>query len=253
MRRKIPRNSESKTDQNRYLITYADLLTLLFALFIILYSISKPDQEKMNEVLRAMNNVFNPTQIIEGNNMSPDVSSQKHPPLIMFQSKPLTIPEVQNEIETKLARLIANNTIGFEKTPDGVKLKIPNELLFKSADATINEENKSVLDSIGAVLADIDMQILVDGHTDNVPIKSATYSSNWELSAARSVSILHTLVGAGVPEHNLVARSYGSQRPVADNMTAEGREKNRRVEITIIPKEASAATTSNDTQADTNK
>jgi len=137
-------------NQDRYLITYADLLTLLFALFIILYSISKPDAEKTKEVLRAMNNVFNPTQIIHGNNLSPNVASSTTPPLIMFQEKIVSIPELQTQIEESLNHLIKNNTLGFEKLPNGLKLLIPSKFLFASAKANLLPDSRDIIDTIAS-------------------------------------------------------------------------------------------------------
>jgi chemotaxis protein MotB len=237
-------NSINKTHSNdRYLITYADLLTLLFALFIILYAMSKPDMEKMQEVLHAINNVFSPNQIIDGNNLSPDVTSSKNPPVILFPSQPKNIPDMQNEVETALSQLIQSNTVIFERIPEGVKLLIPNNFLFQSAKATLLQQSYIMLDTIANIIGKLDMQIQVDGHTDAVPIKSFTYSSNWELSAARAVSIVQELIAKGVPENNLVVRAFGEQRPIADNITEEGKEKNRRVEIIITPKDINAATT----------
>jgi chemotaxis protein MotB len=242
-RKKNINNSNDKTpNKDRYLITYADLLTLLFALFIILYSISRPDMEKMQNIFRAMNNVFNPNQVIDGNNLSPDVSSAETPPTILFPSQPKSIPEMQIEVENSLSQLIRNNEIIFQKVPEGIKLLIPNKFLFQSARATLLSQSSRMLDTIAVVIGKLDMQIQVDGHTDAVPIKSFTYSSNWELSAARAVSVVRGLIQRGVPSTNLVVRAFGEQRPIADNTTDEGKEKNRRVEIIIVPKDVNVAT-----------
>ena len=239
--------------QERYLITYADLLTLLFALFIILYSISKPDEEKTREVLRAMNNVFNPTQLIHGNNLSPNISSSPTPPLIMFQEKIISVPEIQEKMEEALLPLIGNSTIGFEKHPEGVKLTIPSKFLFASARANLLQTSNNLIDTIANVLAGIDMQIQVDGHTDAVPIKSFMYESNWQLSAARAVTVAQSLIDKGVPAQNIVIRAYGEQRPITDNMTEEGKEKNRRVEIVVSTKDANVATTGNSANNESEK
>ena len=240
-------NSNNKKHSNdRYLITYADLLTLLFALFIILYSISKPDTEKMQEILRAMNTVFSPNQIVDGNNLSPIISLQNTPPVILFPSQPLSIIEMQEEVEKSLSNLIQNNNITFQKIPAGMKLLIPNKFLFSSGKATLLAGSSEILDDIATSIGKLNMQIQVDGHTDAVPIKSFTYPSNWELSAARAVSVTQELIRKGVPANNLVVRAFGEQRPVADNVTDEGKEQNRRVEIIITPKDVNVATTDNE-------
>jgi chemotaxis protein MotB len=149
-------------------------------------------------------------------------------------------------LEKSLNNLIKNNTIGFEKLPKGLKLIIPNSFLFQSARATILAENRNIIDSIALAIKDLDMQIQVDGHTDAVPIKSFTYESNWQLSAARAVNIVQMLIESGVPAHNLVVRAYGEQRPITDNTTEKSREKNRRVEIIITPKDDNVATTADE-------
>lgn len=248
MRKKKKKNDINiKQNTERYLITYADLLTLLFALFIILYSISKPDSEKMEAVLKAMNNVFNPAQIIDGNNISPNASSNNKPEVVIFTERKISIPELQEEVEFHLDNLIKNNTIGFEKTSEGVKLTIDNKFLFPSAKANLVDASRPVLDEIAASLRGVDMQIFVDGHTDNVPIKSITYPSNWELSAARAVSVVQALIQRGVAEQDLVARGFSSQRPKYDNSTEEGRKQNRRVEIVVAQKDPTMVTSTAET------
>ena len=244
LKKKIFDTNSKTQNKERYLITYADLLTLLFALFVILYAMSKPDMEKVQEILRAMNNVFSPNQIVDGNNLSPDVSSENKAPIILFPSQPKLIPDVQNEVEDALSELIKNNSIIFQRIPEGVKLLIPDKFLFQSARATLLLQSDKMLDTIANIIGKLDMQIQVDGHTDAVPIKSFTYSSNWELSSARAVSVVQGLIARGIPANNLVVRAFGEQRPIADNITEEGKEKNRRVEIIITPKDVNAATTS---------
>jgi chemotaxis protein MotB len=127
--------------------------------------------------------------------------------------------------------------------PEGVKLIIPNKFLFQSAKAQVIQNSKDILDSIANTIKGLNMQIQVDGHTDAIPIKSFTYASNWELSAARSVSVVQELIDRGVPAYDFVVRAYGEQRPIADNKTESGKEKNRRVEIIITPKDKNVAAT----------
>lgn len=242
-RRNIQNTNEKMPSKDRYLITYADLLTLLFALFIILYSISKPDAEKLQSILLAMNNVFSPNQIIDGNALSPNVTSADSPPVILFPSQPLNIPKMQDSIEKSLSKLIASNKVIFQRIPEGMRFVMPNKFLFPLGKATILPQSVEILDNIALSIKELNMQIQIDGHTDAVPIKSSIYSSNWGLSAARAVNIVEELIKRGVPATNLVARGFADQRPVADNITEEGREQNRRVEITVTPKDINTATT----------
>ncbi len=115
-------------------------------------------------------------------------------------------------------------------------VELPTDILFASGSASLSEEGERALAEVGAVLAAIpERRFQVAGHTDDVPIANATYPSNWELASARAITVLKTLVDAGVQAERVSAASYGETRPVASNETAEGREANRRIEIIVVP------------------
>jgi chemotaxis protein MotB len=123
------------------------------------------------------------------------------------------------------------------KIVDGrMVLALPTDVLFASGKATLNPEGEQAVREIAAVLATIKgRRFQVEGHTDNVPIKSRRYPSNWELAAERSMVVLRTMVAAGMPGEALSAASYGEFRPATSNDTPEGREANRRIEIVVVP------------------
>lgn len=123
------------------------------------------------------------------------------------------------------------------KIVDGqMVVELPTDILFASGSASLSEEGEEALLEVGEVLADIpDRKFQVAGHTDNVPIATATYPSNWELASARSITVLKTLVEAGVRAERISAASYGETAPTASNETDEGREANRRIEIIVVP------------------
>lgn len=143
----------------------------------------------------------------------------------------------RDEIREELGKFIELGAIGVEATSDGVMITMRESILFESGKADLKPTSTELLANIAQILSKSRAQaIRVAGHTDNVPIRTAAFPSNWELSAARAMSVLHNLSGRHrVPSGKLVAMGFGEHRPVASNSTAEGRVKNRRVEIYLVP------------------
>ncbi len=122
------------------------------------------------------------------------------------------------------------------RTPDGFKAVVPNPVLFRSGDASLGEAVSAILDGIIVIAKRNDLLIQVEGHTDNQPIETTRFPSNWELSAMRAVNILRYLQDKGeIPRDRLAAVGFGEYHPIADNDTPEGRQKNRRIEILFKP------------------
>jgi chemotaxis protein MotB len=124
-----------------------------------------------------------------------------------------------------------NNEFSVVRTQDGFKAVVPNPLLFASGDASLGEGVYPMLDGIIKIAERDDLSIQVEGHTDNLPIHTAKFLSNWELSTMRAVNILRYLQQNGIPPGRLAAIGFAEYRPAADNGTPEGRQKNRRIEI----------------------
>lgn len=115
-------------------------------------------------------------------------------------------------------------------------INLPQDILFRSGSATLNADGRQTLGEVGTVLAELsDRTFQVEGHADNVPISTEQFPSNWELSSARALSVVHLLIRQGVPSANLSGAAYGEFQPVADNDSAEGRRLNRRIEIVMLP------------------
>ena len=146
--------------------------------------------------------------------------------------------EAQRMLEQRLQKEISQNQVKLEMAERGLVLTFVAEVLFDSGKATLRPEANESLAKVASVIREkvSDRDVGVEGHTDNEPIKHSGWKSNWELSTARATSVLHALEGSGVNPRRLVAAGYGEYRPVASNDAAEGRQKNRRVEIVIIPK-----------------
>lgn len=125
--------------------------------------------------------------------------------------------------------------VALTRTATGVRLRLADNLLFASGRAEIRPAGAELLRRLQPLLADVPGTIRIEGHTDNVPIATARYPSNWELSAARAIAVVRRLIGLGLAERRLEAIGYGANRPIASNATAEGRARNRRVAVVLVP------------------
>ena len=152
------------------------------------------------------------------------------------------LEQARRLLEDRLAKEIQDKQILLERTSRGLVITMTNDILFDSGKAKLKKSARSVLDKIASVIKEAapDRDVGVEGHTDNVPIKYSGWKSNWELSTARATSVLHYLIDeCGMPPDRLSAIGYGEFRTIATNDTKEGRARNRRVEIIILPKEMS--------------
>ncbi|MDQ1266609.1 MAG: chemotaxis protein MotB [Bacteroidota bacterium] len=242
------KNNEEEQEANtdRYLLTYADLITLLLGLFIILYASSQVDEEKYKEYSAAFMKYFNNKETVSAVKGGTGVlqgSRQGLPEPILPPSSTKSLDEFAQETEKLLNPFISKGIIDFQYSSKGVVLILPEKLMFKSGKADIQPEGENFLDTLVTALYGIPFQVSIDGHTDSDKISNFRYSSNWHLAAARAVNVAYSLISRQLPEHNLTIRAFGSQRPIADNTSAEGKAKNRRVEITIseLPSEAPSA------------
>ncbi len=147
--------------------------------------------------------------------------------------------EAQRMLERQLRGEIADKEAQLEMTERGLVLTFVSEVLFDSGKAELKSTAKDSLGKVASVITQkvADRDVGIEGHTDNEPIKVSGWKSNWELSTSRATSVLHFMEDNGVDPHRLVASGYGEYRPVASNESAEGRRKNRRVEIVILPKQ----------------
>lgn len=152
---------------------------------------------------------------------------------------------IKRDLERKLKGEIGRGEVGLSVGDRGLVVTFVSEILFDSGKAQIRGEGEGILKKIASVLneASQSRDIAVEGHTDNQPIKHSGWKSNWELSTARATSVVHFLVSQGLSPEVLQATGYGEYRPIASNATAEGQQRNRRVEIVILPKRTKAPAT----------
>lgn len=220
---------------DRYLITYADLITLLLGLFVILYATSQVDAEKFQEFSAAFSEYFKAKddKVIQGGDGVLEGHRKGVPEPILLPMNQRNIDEISKQTEKALAELIEKGDIELIQSDDGLRILMSEKLLFQSAKAVIGKDGLTAIDSIANILKDAGQIIMIDGHTDSDDIKTFQYESNWHLSVARATNVAYRLIRYGVPEYNMIIRGFGAQRPIDDNTTVEGKSRNRRVEITI--------------------
>lgn len=216
----------------RWLLTYSDLITLLLAFFIVMYSMSNQDLEKFRALAGSMREVFNPQAQASGLQQS----QQPGPPTEFPQgSLSEDFAFIRAQMLTFAEATGLGDSVEVTTRPEGVAIVLSSTAIFASGRAELGERAYPVLEKVAEILAPLRNQVRVEGHTDSLPTTSSGYASNWELSAARAVSVVRYLTeSAGLAPERFSAIGCGEHRPVAENNTAEGRSKNRRVEILVI-------------------
>lgn len=227
---------EEHENHERWLVSYADFITLLFAFFVVMYSISSVNEGKFRTVSDSIKAALNPV-------VSPSSTSL---PFTIGQNKALTVkPTLESAKEPAVRRLrqimrsLKNEThleiIQLKELTNGdIVLTLPDTVLFLTGESALRPQARPFLQAIGEVLIELDRHVRVEGHTDNVPISTVQFPSNWELSATRAVTVVRTLSEQyGVQADHLTALGHADSSPLTDNLTPEHRAQNRRVEIVV--------------------
>lgn len=241
------RKEEEHENHERWLVSYADFITLLFAFFVVMYAISSVNEGKYRVLSDSIAAAF---RHIPGSSVGAMVEINPAAPVPVMI--PLKKPRVTNlktdpqreknrellrskakEITEALAPLVEQGQVRITEGALGITVEINASVLFDSGEARLQPAAATALTAVARILATTDFPITVEGHTDNVPINSLLYPSNWELSGARAASVVRLFIDNGVDPSRLTAVGYADQRPVADNATPEGRQRNRRVAITM--------------------
>ncbi|HEY8490792.1 MAG TPA: OmpA family protein [Dehalococcoidia bacterium] len=225
-----------KDNAERWLLTYADLITLLLAFFVVLYSASTQDLKKFEALAQSLRQAFNSGVVV------PTGSDSVLDGGVGLND--LGFPQAQDlaAISTELAGFAAQHgledKIAVRAEPGSITISLTDNLLFAPASADLSPGSELVLREVAGIVRGLPNQVRVEGHTDNVPLNTGEYASNWELSMARATAVLRYLVDVeGISPTRLYGAGYGEFRPIADNDTPEGRAQNRRADIVIIYQE----------------
>ncbi|MFQ5830866.1 MAG: flagellar motor protein MotB [Candidatus Methylomirabilia bacterium] len=226
---RIPFTGTSEADEpegtgaSRWLLTYADMITLLLAFFIVLAASSIVNQERISSVGESIRSAFRAPPLPErpGGSEGP------------------VNPSVLGELEAKLASAlgpeIGRSQVELEMSERGLVIRLSDATLFELGKADLTLSAKGLLDRIVPFLASLPNMLEVEGHTDNLPIRTAQYPSNWELSTARATSVVRYLMNRyGISPLRLTARGMGKFRPLLPNHATRGQPRNRRVEFLIV-------------------
>ncbi len=269
MRRDRHRHDNDEANHDRWLISYADFITLMFAFFVVMYSISSVSEGKYRVLSDTLSQVFEgtrtdvsltPTPIdlpieqkfpyeqVEGTVKSEHVGgdiddaavghgdqTEENSEVLIEQDRiRKSLGEIADDIRYELFPLIEEQLISVSNTDKAIEVEIKSQLLFSSGDARLESKAIPLLSNLATIFSTFNNPVQVEGFTDDQPIKTTKFPSNWELSAARAASVVHLLMRRGIEPARMSATGYAEFRPIADNSSKEGRQKNRRVMI-IIP------------------
>lgn len=252
------KKQQEPDNHERWLVSYADFITLLFAFFVVMYSISSVNEGKYRVLSDTLTEAFvtpaqsmDPIQIGEPvrtelpvsgeyagarptpqGGKDPDSASADAP-----QPASLTLEQLATSLEQMLQPFIDKELVNVTQTSRGIEVEMRSKLLFESGSARLSQDAFRVLRGVAKAIKPLSNDIQVEGHTDDVPIKTAVFPSNWELSAARAASVVHMFELRGVDSGRMAAIGYGEFRPITDNDDEHGRQKNRRVAMVILAQE----------------
>lgn len=236
---------EEAENHDRWLVSYADFITLLFAFFVVMYGISSVNQKKYNQLSSAIGSAFssqtsqntsqgNPKHILRGQRQSfikPLPLSHMYEEKLKRERESVTRVGIQ--LADTLSGFIQDGKIRVVQNNEGIRIDINDKLLFLPGSADLSSHAEALIAEIADVLAANRRVIQVEGHTDNIPIHNARFYSNWELSALRASTVVRTLITHGITPQRLSATGFGDTQPVGDNQDETGRASNRRVSMLI--------------------
>jgi len=244
--------ADEDDNPDRWLVSYADFITLLFAFFVVMYAISSVNQGKYSKLTNSMGTAFSgdgATGIDQngkdkgtgGEDMIKGKQNAIVKPLPLshlyyekIRKEREVMSKVRTDLTSKLTPLINEGKVSVLQNNRGVRIDINESLLFTAGSAELSGNANQVINEIALLIKVNQHPIQVEGHTDNIPIHNDTFFSNWELSAVRASSVVRMLSGAGIADNRLSAIGFGASQPISENDTVPGRAKNRRVSIMIL-------------------
>ncbi len=251
---------DESTNHERWLVSYADFITLLFAFFVVMYSISSINEGKYRVLSNTLSQTFtevkspDPIQIGEVSRSvlaAPEVDVERsgdmpvemvdvdeNREVLELLNQDQQLAAIAGELESVMSALIGDDLVEIQQNQDWVEVTMKSKMLFESGSARLSRQALQALRKVTRIIKPLTNSIHVEGYTDNIPIDTLFFPSNWELSAARAASVVHLFARFGVNPSRLAAIGYGEYQPIADNTTEEGRSTNRRIALIILAKGA---------------
>jgi len=249
--RRNGRRIEEHMNHERWMISYADFITLLFAFFVVLFASTYRDNQAIKKLARAIHDGFQSLGAFSTNasgsgdaGSNPKTDDGAHLPVDLdtasldgpiSSSSSIDVAKLRHELEEAMGKELQNHEITMQITPEGFVISLRELGFFDSGQAELLPGASEKLGRIAKILSKPGLDLRVEGHSDDQPIHNAKYDSNWELSTARAMTVLLLLVNQYEfdPKH-IAASGYGQFRPVADNSTPQGRRANRRVDLVVV-------------------
>lgn len=231
---------KERENHDRWLISYADFITLLFAFFVVMYAISSVNESKYQMFSASLTSAFG-KQIVKSDATVPtneqdlllkSLVDRRDAKLAEQQQE--AMQDITKNINQVMNALVKNGEVSVMQTNRGVAIEINASALFNPGDAVIQGGAINILAEVAKVLEQVDLAIEVEGHTDDIPINTQKFPSNWELSSARASSVVRLFIEHGLKSGHLKAIGSAANYPVTSNDTADGRARNRRITVTIL-------------------
>ncbi|MDD4047620.1 MAG: OmpA family protein [Clostridia bacterium] len=240
---KRSRKSEPEPDNsNSWLLTYSDVITLCLTFFVLLYSFSTIDKIKWESIVMSLRDSLG---VMDGSNVpitTPEKSihneleSSLTDNYVEYQEETKKLEEIKKKLDAYLVSKGINEDVSTNIEERGIVIRLQESVLFSKGTADLYSESKKILTELALIFKEIENPIRIEGHTDNLPIHTERYPSNWELSTSRATNVLRHLINQGLSGQQLSAVGYGEFHPIAPNDCEVNRKKNRRVDIVIIRK-----------------
>ncbi|MFZ5650988.1 MAG: flagellar motor protein MotB [Bacillota bacterium] len=229
------RQPEKKGSHERWLITYADMITLLLIFFIVMYTLSRIDVKKFQALSTSLTKAMGAGSLMlnsPGPSVVPGLAGTENP---VHSIETIQLDNIKREMEKYIKDSNLQAKVSVTSEERGVVLSFQGELLFHLGSAELTPQARDIISKVGPMLAAVPNYMRIEGHTDNLPINTVQYPSNWELSAARATNVLKEFINNfGIHPQRMSAVAYGEYRPLVKNDSDAHRQMNRRVNIVIL-------------------
>ena len=237
--------SDHGSGQERWLVSYADFMTLLMAFFVVMYSISSVSEQKYRVLSNTFSGAFNTSndagmvsKQVEGDPLLTEqkINQQAITPVeieSLSESAPNMFTALTAQLDKNFQSLIDEKLISLSGSEHWLQIELQSAILFDIGGASIHRSAEPIIEQISTMLMPYGNVVKVEGFTDNTPISNSTFDSNWELSTARATAVVRLMIAQGIQARRLAAVGYGEYQPAVSNNTTEGRAKNRRIVLMI--------------------
>ncbi len=243
-----PKKHKAHVNHERWLVSYADFITLMFAFFVVMYATSKADVKKQIQMANSIDAAFRTLGLFQQNPIKNGAAGLAHnqeapvTPINVIMNDELMAPlavkvdleKLQDRLSGMLSNQIAEHVVSMRIGRDGLVISLREAGFYDSGSAEVHPSSLPILNKIATTLVTTPYDIRIEGHTDNVPIHTEQFDTNWELSTTRATRLTRFFVANNFAPYRMEASGYAEFHPVASNDTAEGRSQNRRIDIIVL-------------------